>query len=62
MIDFDVHLRIGQLMQQALRTGKTIEMSANIFNGVGLVRNAKRVAPEVAMTLYTRHVRHTTLD
>lgn len=55
LLDGDVHARLGQLMQEALKEGKTIQLTEQTVRGMAVVRNAEAMAPHVAHALCQRY-------
>ncbi|KAL7698424.1 hypothetical protein N2W54_001855 [Lotmaria passim] len=54
LLDCDLYVRLGHVMQQALQEGKTVHAKPEVFEGMALAQNAAAVAPQVAAALYAR--------
>lgn len=56
LLDCDLHVRLGHVMQQALLEGKTVHARPEALAGMALAQNAAAVAPQVAVALYRRYL------
>lgn len=56
LLDCDLHVRLGQAMQQALQEGKTVHVQPEAYAGMALSQNVVAVAPQVAAAVYARYV------
>ncbi|CAJ1020160.1 hypothetical protein, conserved [Leishmania lindenbergi] len=54
LVDCDLHVRLGHVIQQALKEGKTVHVQQDALDGMALSRNVVAVAPQVAVALYAR--------
>jgi hypothetical protein len=55
LLDCDLHVRLGHVMQQALQEGKTVHVKPEALEGLALAQNAAAVAPQVAAAIYARY-------
>ncbi|KAG5504600.1 hypothetical protein JIQ42_06438 [Leishmania sp. Namibia] len=56
LIDCDLHVRLGHIMQQALKEGKTVHVKQDALDGMALSQNVVAVAPQVAVAVYARYL------
>ncbi|KPA75138.1 putative mitochondrial hypothetical protein [Leptomonas pyrrhocoris] len=55
LLDCDLYVRLGHVMQQALQEGKTVHARSGAWEGMALAQNAAAVAPQVVAALYARY-------
>ncbi|KAK7196092.1 hypothetical protein NESM_000543700 [Novymonas esmeraldas] len=55
MTDCDLHVRLGHVIQQALREGKSVHAQQSALDGMALSQNVVAVAPQVAAAVYARY-------
>ncbi|KPI87460.1 hypothetical protein ABL78_3449 [Leptomonas seymouri] len=55
LLDCDLYVRLGHVMQQALQEGKTVHVQPEALEGRALAQNAIAVAPQVAAAVYARY-------
>ncbi|CAC9472432.1 conserved hypothetical protein [Leishmania infantum JPCM5] len=56
LVDCDLHVRLGHVMQQALKEGKTVHVQQDALDGMALSQNVVVVAPQVAVAVYARYL------
>ncbi|EPY35990.1 hypothetical protein AGDE_07138 [Angomonas deanei] len=52
LLDCDLYVRVGTMMQEALAEGKVVNLDDNVLGSVALVKNAESIAPHVAAAVY----------
>ncbi|KAG5509106.1 hypothetical protein JKF63_06115 [Porcisia hertigi] len=56
LLDCDLYVRLGTVMQQALKEGKTVHVKQDALDGMALSQNVVAVAPQVAVAIYARYL------